>query len=167
MTRKTIRILSLISILVLMAVTALGMVSCGKEDAQDAASQAVDSIIDDVSQAADSIIDDASQAADSIIDDAKEVTVKIEVTDDKGEVTSKEYTTKETTLRGVLEENKMIEGTESEYGLMITTVNGIVADYDADGAYWALYKNGEYMMVGADAEILEDGATYGLVYKKG
>ena len=156
MTRKTIRILSLISILVLMAVTALGMVSCGKKDAQESVSQAVDSLVDEV-----------SQAVDSVIDDAKEVTVTIEVTDDKGEVTTTQYTTKETTLRGVLEENNMIEGTESEYGLMITTVNGVVADYDKDGAYWALYKNGEYMMVGADAEILEDGATYGLVYTKG
>ena len=29
------------------------------------------------------------------------------------------------------------------------------------------YKNGEYMMTGADGETLTDGAVYGLVYTKG
>ena len=89
------------------------------------------------------------------------------MTDDKGEKTSAEYTAKAgDTLRDVLEANDMIEGTESEYGLMITAVNGLTADYNTDGAYWALYKDGEYMMTGADGEILTDGAVYGLVYTK-
>jgi hypothetical protein len=157
MTRKTKKLLSLISLLVLMAVAALGMISCGKE-----VKNAVDSAKDAISNA----ISDIESNVESTLDEAKEVTVTIEVTDDKGEKTSNQYTTKAATLREVLEENDMIEGEESEYGLMITAVNGLTADYATDGAYWALYKDGEYMMVGADAEILTDGAVYGLVYTK-
>lgn len=155
MTRKTKRFLSLISLLVLMAVAALGMISCGGKDAAESATDAISDAIADV-------VSDV----ESVLDDAKEVTVTIEVTDDKGEKTSNEYTTTATTLREVLEENNLVEGEDSEYGLYITAVNGITADYNTDGAYWALYKDGEMMMTGADDEILTDGAVYGLVYTK-
>ena len=149
MTKTTKRILSAVAILVLMAVAVLGMFSCGKQEVKD------------------EIKDEVSKAVDSAIDAATTVKVTIEVTDDKGEKTSGEYTAEAgKTLRDVLEANNMIEGTESEYGLMITAVNGLTADYAADGAYWALYKDGEYMMTGADGEILTDGAVYGLVYTK-
>ncbi len=137
MTRNTKRILSLISVIVLMAVMALGMISCGKQE-----------------------------AAETETEGAAKVTVTVEVTDDKGEKTSKEYTTAAVTLADLLKEEKIAEGEDSDYGFYITTVNGLVADYNTDGAYWALYKDGEYMMTGADGENLTDGAVYGLVYTK-
>ncbi|MBR6917228.1 MAG: DUF4430 domain-containing protein [Clostridia bacterium] len=142
-----------------MAVAALGMASCGNNDASaDTAKNdatVTKAAANDVTEA------DATEAA------AKEVTVTVEVTDDKGEVTSKEFTTSAATLADLLLSEKIAEGEDSEYGLYITTVNGITADYNTDGAYWALYKNGEYMMTGADGETLTDGAVYGLVYTKG
>ena len=152
MTRKTQTktFLSLISLLVLMAVMALGMISCDtKKDDAATSDSAVESNVESEQNAAEAI------------------TVTIEITDDKGETTSKEYTsTTAVTLADILKENDLIEGEETEYGLMITTVAGITADYDTDKAYWALYKNGEYMMTGADGETLENGAVYGLVYTK-
>lgn len=144
MTRNTKKIMSLISLLVLMAVMALGMISCGKNTP------------------ADTTADTATQT-----EEVKGVTVTVEITDDKGEKTSKEYTTEAVTLADLLLGEKLVEGDNTDYGLMITTVNGIKADYNADGAYWALYKNGEYMQTGADGETLTDGAVYGLVYTKG
>lgn len=35
-------------------------------------------------------------------------------------------------------------------------------DYDADGAYWAFYINGEYASTGVDSTNIEAGATYTL-----
>ena len=43
------------------------------------------------------------------------------------------------------------------------SVNGIAADYDADGYYWALSKAGEYLMTGVDDTLIADGEQYELV----
>ena len=56
-------------------------------------------------------------------------------------------TDKETVGDALLELN-LIEGDDSEYGLYVKTVNGITADYDTDGTYWAFYVNGEYASTG-------------------
>ncbi len=61
----------------------------------------------------------------------------------------------------------LIAGEDSEYGLYVKTVNGITADYDTDGSYWAFYINGEYAMTGVDSTEIEDGATYMFKVEKG
>ena len=40
------------------------------------------------------------------------------------------------------------------------TVNGIAADYDVDGTYWAFYIGNDYGMTGVDMTTIEAGATY-------
>ena len=57
------------------------------------------------------------------------------------------------------------EGTDSEYGIYITTINGIKADYDADGAYWSIYVNGEYGQFGADQQPVNDGDAFKFAYE--
>ena len=57
------------------------------------------------------------------------------------------------------------EGEEGDYGLYIETVNGLTADYDADGAYWAVYVNGEYGQNSVDLQPVADGDTYRLSYE--
>ena len=57
------------------------------------------------------------------------------------------------------------EGEESEYGLYITSINGETADYDTDGAYWAIYVNGEYGQYGADQQPVADGDSFRFVYE--
>ena len=52
------------------------------------------------------------------------------------------------------------------YGIMISTINGETADYATDGAYWALYVNGEYGMYGADSQPVADGDKYTWTYEK-
>lgn len=54
----------------------------------------------------------------------------------------------------------LIEGEESEYGLFVKTVNGITADYETDGTYWAFYVNGDYAMSGVDTTPIAEGETY-------
>lgn len=68
-----------------------------------------------------------------------------------------------TYLADALLEHKLIEGDESEFGLYVKRVNGIVADYDVDKTYWGFYKNGEMMMVGVSAAEFADGEHYELV----
>jgi len=71
------------------------------------------------------------------------------------------------TLGAALLDNKIVEGEVAQYGLYIKYANGIRADYDLDGAYWGLSKNGEYMMSGADTTKIADGERYELTYTKG
>ena len=66
-------------------------------------------------------------------------------------------------LGDVLFEHKLIEGEDSQFGIYIKKVNGILADYDVDQTYWGFYKNGEMMMVGVDSTEFADGEHYELV----
>ncbi|MCM1263773.1 MAG: DUF4430 domain-containing protein [Butyrivibrio sp.] len=69
------------------------------------------------------------------------------------------HTDKETVGEALLELG-LIAGDESEYGLYVKTVNGITADYDKDGVYWAFYVDGEYAQTGVDSTAVTDGASY-------
>ncbi len=89
-------------------------------------------------------------------------TITVEVTAEDKTVTFTIHTDG-TTLRQALEENSLIAGDESDYGLYVKTVDGMTADYDADGLYWAFYKSGEYLMTGVDTTEIADGEQYELV----
>ena len=51
---------------------------------------------------------------------------------------------------------------DNQHGLYVKTVNGITADFDTDGVYWAFYIDGEYAMTGVDATEITEGVTYSL-----
>ena len=57
----------------------------------------------------------------------------------------------------------MIEGEDSEYGLMVKSVNGILADWETEKAYWAFYINGEYAQTGVDSTQIVADAVYEMV----
>lgn len=61
-------------------------------------------------------------------------------------------------------ENLTFEGEEGPYGMSISTVNGIRADYTSDGAYWSFYVNDEYCNYGVSQQIIEDGDEFRIVY---
>ena len=65
-----------------------------------------------------------------------------------------------------LEELGIIAGDESEWGLYVKTINGITADYDTDGSYWAFYIDGEYAMTGVDATEIDEDAVYAFAIEK-
>lgn len=92
-----------------------------------------------------------------------EKTIQVEVKADDKSITFTVHTDKDT-LGDLLVDNKLVEGENSTYGLMITKVNGIRADYNEDKAYWALYKDGEYSQTGADSTKVADGEHYELAY---
>lgn len=84
------------------------------------------------------------------------------VTDKDGAQTTFTYTSNAATVGEALLAEGLITGDESDYGLYITTVNGITADWATENAYWAFYINGEYAQTGVDTTKIEDGAVYGL-----
>ncbi len=92
--------------------------------------------------------------------------IVIEVVDDAQESTVYKVNTDAEFLREAMQEAEGLtfSGTESEYGLMLDTINGIVADYFVNGAYWSVLVNGEYGNYGIDTQPLADGDTYSLVY---
>jgi len=73
-----------------------------------------------------------------------------------------DLTTSEAVLGDALREAGII----TEEGL-ITTVNGITADYSADGAWWALHIDGEMSMQGVDEIEISEGVTYAFIYTQG
>lgn len=77
-----------------------------------------------------------------------------------------DITTEATTVGEALVAEKLISGTNGDYGLMVDTVNGIKYDYTVDGAYWAFYIDGEMAMTGVDSTDVVDGATYSFVATK-
>lgn len=99
---------------------------------------------------------------------AKHVTV--EVVNSEGAATDYELDTDAEFLRQAMDElgdqGFSYEGTDSEYGVMISAINGETADYATDGAYWALYVNDEYGMYGADSQPVADGDKYTWTYEK-
>ena len=82
------------------------------------------------------------------------------VTDQDGNETPFEIHTDKETIGEALLELGLIEGDESEYGLYVKTVNGITADYDADGVYWAFYINDEYAATGVGSTPITEGNHY-------
>ena len=69
-------------------------------------------------------------------------------------------------LADALLEHELVEGDDSQYGLYIKKVNGILADYDVDQSYWSLCKDGEMLMTGASDTKISEGEHYELVYAK-
>lgn len=60
----------------------------------------------------------------------------------------------------------LIAGDTGPYGLYVKRVNDVLADYDVDGYFWALYVKGEAAMVGVDATPVEAGAVYRFAREK-
>ncbi len=103
-----------------------------------------------------------------------EVTVKGEgktkfnfaVTDKDGNVTNYEIRTDKTIVGEALQELGLIEGDEGDFGLYVKKVNGITADFDVDGTYWAFYVNGAYATSGVDKTEIKDGESYAFKVEK-
>ena len=76
---------------------------------------------------------------------------------------SREYTlhTDSQYLRGALEEQRLIAGDESEYGLFIKTVDGYTVN-DANQEWWCVTKGGEMVMTGVDTTPIADGDHFEL-----
>lgn len=93
-------------------------------------------------------------------------TIEVEVV--YADESSDEFTikTEEEFLRGALEQEELVAGTESDYGLYIQTVNGVSAD-ESNQEWWAISKDEEELTTGADTTPIADGEHYELTLKTG
>lgn len=82
------------------------------------------------------------------------------VVDGEGKEVSCEVKTDKTVVGEALLDLGLIEGEDGDYGLYVKTVNGIMADYNVNGTYWAFYIDGEYAMSGVDMTDIVEGSTY-------
>ena len=148
-TRNFSKLMSIVICLVLIAAIALTMTACGNNTTTS----------DPVS---------GSQTATEEIKSIGEgeVEFNLTVSDFEGKSTVFAVCTNKKTVGDALLELELIEGEQSEYGLYIKKVNGITADYDADGTYWAFYINGEYASSGVDTTDITAGANYELRVSK-
>ncbi len=92
---------------------------------------------------------------------AQEGGKKLVVTVVHGDGSSKDFpiATDAEFLRGALEEQNLIEGSESDYGMFVTGVDGETAD-DAQQQWWCFTKGGEMLMTGVDTTPIADGEHY-------
>ena len=154
MQRKTRNTL-LSRILCMMLIVAMALFTVGCKNEKDAKKSGQD--VNVTEQGKDSAVTELGQGA---------VSFDFSVVDKDGNETKFVIHTDKETVGDALLENDLIAGEESEYGLYVKKVNGIVADYDVDQTYWAFYVNGEYAMSGVDSTKIEAGAEYSFKVSK-
>ena len=98
------------------------------------------------------------------VEGSKQVTIRIIHKD--GTEKNLEFGTDHEYLADLLLEKELVTGYASEeYGFTIESVDGVTADWNLDGAYWALYEGEEYATASAAGIVLVDGGVYKLVYE--
>ena len=88
------------------------------------------------------------------------VSFTVVVTDPEGTETTFDVSTDKETVGEALLEEGLIAGEDSDYGLYVTTVNGITLDWEKDQMYWAFYIDGEYAQTGVDSTNVAEGTVY-------
>lgn len=83
-----------------------------------------------------------------------------------GADTETTLTTEQEYLRGALEDAGLIAGSESQYGLFVTTVNGVTVD-DAKQEWWCFTKGGKMMETGVDSTPIADGDHFEITLTEG
>ena len=110
---------------------------------------------------------DTPPAADTHDIGEGSVVFRFEVTDNTDTVTAWNIRTEETTVGAALLEAGLVDGDVSAFGLFVTEVNGLTADYNADQSWWAFYIDGEMSITGVDTTDIEPDKVYAFVYTQG
>lgn len=141
------RVLSFILCIVLIAAAALITTGCnGNEETPETTTNA---------QAEVTVLGEGEKEFSFTVTDLDGVSAEFEI-----------HTDKEIVGEALLELS-LIKGDEGPYGLYVKEVNGISADYDKEGTYWAFYVDGEYAMSGVDQTQIEEGKAYSFKVEKG
>ena len=140
---KLIRSLSFILSVVLIAAIALFTVGCNDDQNNDLGGQGT-----------------AKAIENGAVYGEGEKSFTFTVVDGEGNEVSCEVRTDKTVVGDALLELGLISGENGPYGLYVKNINGITADYDVNGTYWAFYIDGEYAMSGVDVTDIVEGSTY-------
>ena len=118
--------LALFLCIVLIAATALFATGCTEQKAHT-------DTTDEVTTKADTTAEGDGKTV--LGEGATQFTFK--VVDKEGNETAFTVNTDKKTVGDALMEHGLIEGDDGDYGLYVKKVNGITADYETDGTYWA------------------------------
>ncbi len=75
-------------------------------------------------------------------------------------------TTDQKYLRGALEQEGLISGDDSSYGLFVMTVDSETVSSENE-SWWCLYEGDEQALSGVDSVEIKDGGIYSFVYTVG
>ena len=95
--------------------------------------------------------------------DLNEKTVTFKVVYEDGSEKAYEIKTEKGILAEALVDEGIIEYDDSGF---YTTIDGVTADYNADGAWWRITKGGEMLNYGLNDITIKDGETYEATYTK-
>lgn len=155
---NTARGLSLLLVLLLTLSAFAGCSGGGNSSDSQPSSQTGSAVSAPASSAGGQSSDNASVSVKTVI---------LEVVHKDG--SKKEFTmeTEAENLRAALEQEKLIEGEESDYGLFVKTVDGETVD-DANEEWWKLTdKDGEMTPTGVDDTKIADGDVYVFTFTVG
>jgi len=96
-----------------------------------------------------------------------EKTITVEIIVEGMDTVTKTITTDAEFLRGALEEEEgLLAGEESQYGLFVKTVNGVTVD-DAKQQWWCITKGGADVFTGVETTPIADGDKFEITLKTG
>ena len=181
---KRSKLFSTILAFVLSAAVAVSVTSCGSSNSSSSSASSETSVSESAETSSEASSEASSEEASS--EESSEVSEEVsaaetaEATDigegntefafevvlEDGTTTLYNVHTDEKTVGAALLGVNLIAGDDSEYGLYVKTVDGVTADYDKDGTYWAFYIDGEYASTGVDSTDVGPGSTYSFKVEK-
>lgn len=159
--RGTALLLTLVMALTLLA-------GCGNEETPSSSTTSNSSISSTVEESSSETSQlkpeprtaEESSASDQDLSQTEEVkNITFTVVHKDGSKADFPISTTATNLRQALEEEGLISGEESSYGLFVTTVDGETAD-DSKEEWWCLTKGGEMWNYGVDDTEIQDGDAF-------
>ena len=93
-------------------------------------------------------------------------TITVQIITGESETVTKTIQTDAEFLRGALEQENLVQGDESEFGLFVKTVNGVTVD-EAQQQWWCFTKGGETVNTGVDDTPIADGDTFEITLTPG
>ena len=181
---KRFKLFSTILAFVLSAAVAVSVTSCGSSNSSSSSASSETSVSESAETSSEASSEASSEEASSEesseVSEEASATETAEATDigegntefafevvlEDGTTTLYNVHTDEKTVGAALLGVNLIAGDDSEYGLYVKTVDGVTADYDKDGTYWAFYIDGEYASTGVDSTDVVPGSTYSFKVEK-
>ena len=93
-------------------------------------------------------------------------TVTVDVTHKDGTTNTFEIHTDAEYLRGAMEQEGLLEGTDGPYGLYVLTVDGETVE-EANQEWWGYTKSGEQVNYGVETCVIADGDHYEFTFHVG
>ncbi len=141
---RTMKILSLLLLLVLSAAIALSVVGCDKNENEPQSPE----------------ITTLGDPDGSNVRGEGNTQFTFKVITRSGEEKIYTVKTNKTVVGEALQDAELISGEDGAFGLYVKVVDGERLDYDTDGKYWAFYVDGEYAPKGVDSTEIEVGKVY-------